>query len=117
MALHVIVKRPNPPNQKGNRTMALAEEKPASEKPKRKILVRGADGALYLLTHKDLAPFKLEEDKAEKVTKILEKAHENPVVTKLPARVIEELDLAKAVAISIVCVSGEIFTNTVRKQQ
>jgi ribosomal protein S26 len=100
--------------------MAAPKKEPTPETakrktPKRKTLVRGADGALYLLTDKDLAPFKLPEEKAEKVTQILKNTQENPVVAKLSRRVIREMDLARAVSVSIVCVSGEIFVNTVRK--
>ncbi len=98
--------------------MALAKEESTPETPKgktrkRKTLVRGADGALYLLTDKDLTPFKLPEEKAEKVTQILKDAQENPVVAKLSRRVIQEMDLARAVDVPVV--SGEIFINTVRK--
>ena len=101
--------------------MIPAKEEPKSETakrkmPKRKTLVRGADGALYLLTDRDLAPFKLPEEKAEKVTKILKHAHENPVLAKLSRRVLQEMDLARAVTVSVVCVSGEIFINNVRKK-
>jgi len=98
--------------------MALAKEEPAPETPKRKTLVRGADGSLYVLTDKDLAPFKLPEERAEKVTQILKDAQENLVVAKLSSRVIQEMDFAKAVACSVKpkCVSGEIFINTLRKK-
>jgi hypothetical protein len=57
-------------NQKGNTTMARAKEKPAH---KRKTLVRGPDGALYVLTKTD-PPVKLTEIEAHKVNKIVEDA-------------------------------------------
>ena len=94
--------------------MALAKEKPTSKRPKRKMLVRGADGALYLLTGKDLAPFKLREKNAEKVTQILKHAHENLVVAKLSSGVIHEMDFSKSVNSAS---SSEIFINTVRKKR
>jgi hypothetical protein len=93
--------------------MALGEKKPTSKTRKRKMLVRGADGALYLLTRKDLAPFKLPEEKAEKVTEILKDEHENLVVAKLSSKVLHEMDFSKSVSSAS---SSEIFINTVRKK-
>ena len=98
--------------------MAREKAKPARKKRAGKTLVRGADGALYVLTGKDLAPFKLPEEKAEKVTQILKDAQENLVVAKLSSRVIQEMDFAKAVACSTKpkCQSGEIVINTLQKK-
>ncbi len=99
--------------------MALAKEEPTPKipkrkTPKRKTLVRGADGALYLLTDKDLRPFKLPEEKAKKVTQILKDAQENLVVAKLSSRAIQEMDFAKAVSC---CVPKcKIIINTLRKK-
>jgi hypothetical protein len=96
--------------------MARKKAEPARKKRPRKTLVRGADGGLYLLTDRALAPFKLPGEKAEKVTQILKDAEEDVVVAKLSSRVIHEMDFAKAVATGVKCVSGEIFVNTLRKK-
>jgi hypothetical protein len=55
--------------------MAQAEGKPARRKRERKTLVRGADGALYLLT-KTNPPMKLTEKEARTLTEVLEVAEE-----------------------------------------
>ena len=53
--------------------MAREKTKPARKKRAGKTLVRGADGALYMLTKTD-APVKLKEDEAEEVEDILDDA-------------------------------------------
>lgn len=92
--------------------MAKSQSKASREKLGRKTLVRGADGELYLLTDDALAPFKLHEQKAEKVTKILEKAQRNPVPAKLPKRVINEIEGIHTLA-NLVEVSAETYINNV----
>jgi hypothetical protein len=96
--------------------MAREKAKPARKKRHYKTLVRGADGGLYLLTDKDLAPFKLPEENAGKVTQILKDTQENPVVAKLSARAHREMDFAKSINCPKTCVSGGLMINTVRKK-
>jgi hypothetical protein len=93
--------------------MPRARRKPASSTRERKTLVRGADGALYLLTEKDLAPFKLQEKKAKILTQILEDAREDVVVAELSSSVIKRIQSMNG------CVHTgppEIFLNTWRKE-
>jgi len=71
--------------------MVQAKRKPARKKRERKHLVRGADGALYLLSHRDLAPFKVHEKKAKKLNQILKDAQKNPVVTKLSSSLVKRI--------------------------
>jgi hypothetical protein len=91
--------------------MARAKGKSAPGKSERKTLVRGADGGLYLLTDKNLAPFKLEEDKAESVTQILKDACEEPVTEKLSTKVVKEIR-GEGHGVNV---SAETYINIVRK--
>jgi len=70
--------------------MAIKKQ-PAPGKSKRQILVRGADGGLYLLTDADLAPYKLSTEAAEAVTEVLKHADEDPKAEKLPSQVIKDI--------------------------
>jgi len=54
------------------------------------VLIRGADGGLYLITKKDLRPFKLPKKKAKQVREILGGGVEL-VVPKLPRDVVKRL--------------------------
>jgi hypothetical protein len=71
--------------------MAPARRKQTSSGRGRKTLVRGADGALYLLSQSDLAPFKVHEKKAKKLNEILTAAQKNPAVTKLSSKVVKDI--------------------------
>jgi hypothetical protein len=63
-----------------------------SKKGKKKMLVRGPDGALYLLSDKDLAPFKLKEEKEKAVEQNLRDAgHRGFIDAKLPINIIREI--------------------------
>jgi hypothetical protein len=53
------------------------------------VLIRGADGGLYLITKKDLRPFKLPKKKAKQVKEIL--GDVELVVPKLPPDVVKRL--------------------------
>ena len=96
--------------------MAREKTKPARKKGERTILVRGADGGLYLLTDDALAPFKLHKHKAEAVTKILRKAERNPVPRKLPKDLINEIEGIHT-RMSEVQTSAETFINDVRRKE
>lgn len=79
----------------------MAEE----EEELRGVLVRGADGALYLVTEKDLAPFRVPEDRAKQLTEILENARKDVVVYDLSSSAIKQI---QALAQCIKHVSPEI---------
>ena len=69
----------------------MAEESKTSGSGQKKTLIRGADGALYLLSDSDLAPFRVEDTKSESVTRILKDAEHNPKVKELPRDVVKEI--------------------------
>ena len=72
------------------------------ETPKNGVLVRGADGALYMLTEEDLQPFKVGEEKAKKIREILSEAPKEVVVRKLTPNVIKKLQtIARLVQSSV----------------
>jgi|GEM_PF-2158533 hypothetical protein len=96
--------------------MAQAKRKPERKKRGRKTLVRGADGGLYLLTDTALAPFKIHKQKAEMLTKILEKAQKNPVPTKLSKRVIKDIEGIHTLW-DYVQVSAETYINDIPRKE
>ncbi len=96
--------------------MAREKTKPARKKPGHTILVRGADGGLYLLTDDALAPFKLHKQKAEAVTKILQKAEKNPAPKKLSKRVINEIEGIHTL-MSEIQLTAETFINDVPRKE
>ena len=96
--------------------MAREKTKPARKKRGRTILVRGADGGLYLLTDDALAPFKLHKPQAEAVTKILQRAEKNPVPKKLPEGLINEIEGIHTKK-SEVQTSAETFINDVPRKE
>ena len=62
------------------------------------VMIRGADGALYIVTEKDLAPFRVPEDKARQLTDMLAKAPAEIVSYDLSPDVMEDVHrLAKCV--------------------
>ncbi len=72
------------------------------ETPKNGVLVRGADGALYMLTEEDLQPFKVEEEKAKEIREILSEAPKEVVVRKLASNVIKQLQaISRSVLTSV----------------
>jgi hypothetical protein len=58
---------------------------------KNAVLVRGADGSLYVLREKDLEKFKLSEADADRVKHILGGAQPVVVVRDLPPNVLRDL--------------------------
>jgi hypothetical protein len=96
--------------------MAKAKARPARKKRQRKMLVRGADGGLYLLTDNALAPFKLRKQKADAVTKILEEAQNNPVPFKLSERLVKEIQGIRTF-FDIIHVSTETFINNIPRKE
>jgi hypothetical protein len=92
------------------------KRKPARKKRGRKILVRGADGGLYLLTDNALAPFKLHKQKAEEVTKILKKAQKNPVPTKLSKHLIKDIEGIHTLW-SLIDVSAQTYINDIPRKE
>lgn len=55
------------------------------------LLIRGADGALYLLAGNDLTPYKLKEKQAASVRRVLKKEHVDPIVSKFNDKIVKEL--------------------------
>lgn len=72
--------------------MTRPRRKSAGKIGKKKTIVRGADGGLYLLTEKPFEISKLPEQNAKRVTTILKKAQMNPVPSKLSERLIKEIE-------------------------
>jgi hypothetical protein len=83
------------PIRKENRTMAQATRKPA-RKTEANTLVRGPDGSLYMISHRDLAPFKVHEEKAKKLDQLLKSAKKSPVRAKLSAAIVRRIQLVDA---------------------
>lgn len=71
--------------------MAQAKRKPASKTREAKTLVRGPDGSLYMIGHRDLAPFKVQEEKAKKLDQLLRSAKKSPVRAKLSAALVKRI--------------------------
>jgi hypothetical protein len=71
--------------------MAQATRKSARKTREAKILVRGPDGSLYLISHRDLAPFKVHEKKAKKLDQLLKSAKKSPVRAKLTATLVRRI--------------------------
>lgn len=66
------------------------------------MMIRGADGALYIVTEKDLAPFRVSDAKTRKLAEMLEEAPTKIVSYELAP------DLMRAVAEVAKCVSANI---------
>lgn len=72
------------------------------EMPKQGVLIRGADGELYVLTKEDLAPFRMDPEKARRLTEILGAAPKDVVVRELPRNILREIQvLNRAVATNV----------------
>lgn len=71
--------------------MAEARRKPARKTREAKTLVRGPDGSLYMISHRDLAPFKVHEEKAKKLDQLLKSAKKSPVRAKLSATLVKRI--------------------------
>jgi len=71
--------------------MAEAKRKPAGKTREAKTLVRGPDGSLYMLSHRDLAPFKVREQNAKKLDRLLKSAKKSPVQAKLSAALVKKI--------------------------
>lgn len=56
-----------------------------------KLVVRGADGSLYLIPEADMEPFKLQDKPAQALAKVLDQAGEDVVATKLSSRVHKQI--------------------------
>ena len=74
------------------RTPKSDREKKEHHKAGSGVLIRGADGGLYLITKKDLRPFKLPKKKAKQVKEILGDVELELVVPKLPRDVVKRLE-------------------------
>jgi hypothetical protein len=61
------------------------------------VLIKGADGGLYLITKKDLRPFKLPKQKAKQVERILRSV--DLVVPKLSP------DVVKRIQTCLICIA------------
>lgn len=75
--------------------MAQARRKPARKTREAKTLVRGPDGSLYMISHRDLAPFKVHEEKAKKLDQLLKSAKKSPVRAKLSATLVSRIEDAE----------------------
>jgi hypothetical protein len=71
--------------------MARVRKKSSSGGRGTKTLVRGADGSLYLLSRRDLAPFKVHEKKAKKLDSLLKGAKKSPIVAKLSTTLVRRI--------------------------
>ena len=79
-----------------NESAATGGESTGASQPG--VMIRGADGALYIVTEKDLAPFRVPNDKAKELTRILGGAPTNMVSYDLPADLMRTVhELAKCV--------------------
>jgi hypothetical protein len=65
--------------------MAKARKKPTRKPREAKTLVRGPDGSLYMISHRDLTLFKVQKEKSKKLDQLLKSAKKYPVPVKLPA--------------------------------
>jgi hypothetical protein len=77
----------------------------------KKTFVRGADGALYALSDDDLAPFKVEESKKQKVDEILKREKEDFGAVKLSDNAIKQIQAAGG-CVKTTAELPEIYTNT-----
>ena len=83
-------------DQPGYQSPESSGESPATKQPG--VMIRGADGALYIVTEKDLAPFRVPEEKARQISDILAAAPAEIVSSNLSPDVMETLHkLAKCV--------------------
>jgi hypothetical protein len=81
----------------------MHEPKEESEKTSDNgVIIRGADGELYMLTEDALSKFKLTKQQNKEVTEILKESHENPVPAKLPQIVIDQIKNIKTPARGII---------------
>jgi hypothetical protein len=71
--------------------MAQARRKPKRKTREAKTLVRGPDGSLYMISHRDLAPFKVHEEKAKKLDQVLKSAKKSPLRLKLSATLVRRI--------------------------
>jgi hypothetical protein len=73
--------------------MAEVRRKPAGKTREAKTLVRGPDGSLYMISHRDLAPFKVDEEKAKKLDQVLKGAKKSPIRAKLSAAIVRRIQI------------------------
>jgi len=71
--------------------MAQAKRKPAGKTREAHTLVRGPDGSLYMISHRDLKPFKVHEEKAKKLDQVLKSSKKSPVRAKLSAAIVRRI--------------------------
>ena len=71
--------------------MAKARKKPTRKPREAKTLVRGPDGSLYMISHRELAVFKVQEEKAKKLDQLCKSAKKYPVPAKLPAALVRRI--------------------------
>jgi hypothetical protein len=71
--------------------MAQARKKPTRKSREAKTLVRGPDGSLYMISHRDLALFKVQKEKAKKLDQLLKSAKKYPVPAKLSAALVRRI--------------------------
>jgi len=64
----------------------------SKKKASSQALIRGADGALYLINEDELAPYKLDPEETHLVAKAIEAGHEDLVVVRLPRAIVEWLE-------------------------
>jgi hypothetical protein len=91
-----MVKKVDPvhPNQKGNKTMARPRQKSVRETKENYTLVRGATGALYLISESE-KPRELKGEKKKEVMKILDDCED---------KLSKSVEMISAIGIRRVCV-------------
>lgn len=78
------------------------------------VIIRGADGELYILTEDALSKFKLTKEQNKEVTEVLQEWNDNPVATKLPGRVILQIKDIKTPAHGIL-IPADTIVNVSRR--
>ena len=75
------------------------------------MFIRGADGALYVLSEDQLAKFQVANEDKVKVDNILDKAKEDFKVAKLSTNVVKQIQQVNG-CVKTTAVSPEAFTTT-----
>jgi len=75
------------------------------------MFIRGADGALYVLSEDQLAKFQVANEDKVKVDDILDKAKEDFKAAKLSANVVKQIQQVQG-CVKTIAESPEIYTNT-----
>jgi hypothetical protein len=74
------------------------------------MFIRGADGALYVLSEDQLAKFKVADDGKKAVDDILDKAKEDFKAAKLSENVVKQIQQVQG-CVKTIAESPEVYTN------